>query len=89
MIVDDSALMRRLLGQLLSSDPGVEVVGVASDPIVAQEKIKVRRPDVITLDIEMPRVNGLEFLERLMREAPMPPCGPWKSGRSISSASRP
>ncbi len=72
LIVDDSALMRRLLSQILSSDPDVEVVGVASDPIVAQEKIKVRHPDVMTLDIEMPRVNGLEFLERLMRERPLP-----------------
>ncbi len=72
LIVDDSALMRRLLGQILSSDPGVEVVGVAPDPIVAQEKIKLRNPDVITLDIEMPRLNGLEFLERLMQERPLP-----------------
>ena len=72
LIVDDSALMRRLLSQILSSDPGIEVVSVASDPIVAQQTIKVRRPDVITLDIEMPRLNGLEFLERLMREQPLP-----------------
>lgn len=72
LIVDDSALIRRLLSQILSSDPGIEVVGVASDPIVAREKIKVRAPDVITLDIEMPRVNGLEFLETLMRLRPLP-----------------
>lgn len=72
LIVDDSALMRQLLTQILSSDPELEVVGAASDPFVAREKIKALNPDVLTLDIEMPRMDGLTFLEKLMRGHPMP-----------------
>ena len=72
LIVDDSSLMRQLLTQILSSDPELEVVGTAGDPFVAREKIKALLPDVITLDIEMPRMDGLTFLEKLMRGHPMP-----------------
>ena len=72
LIVDDSALVRELLTGILSADPELEVVGVAPDPIIAREKIKVLTPDVITLDVEMPHMNGIEFLERLMRLRPMP-----------------
>ncbi|HEY2990900.1 MAG TPA: chemotaxis response regulator protein-glutamate methylesterase [Candidatus Binatia bacterium] len=72
LIVDDSALIRQLLTSLLSDDPGLEVVGVASDPYVAWDKIKALRPDVLTLDVEMPRMDGLAFLERLMRARPIP-----------------
>lgn len=72
LIVDDSALMRQLLTQILSSDPAIEIVGTASDPYVAKEKIKTLRPDILTLDIEMPRMDGLTFLEKLMRAHPMP-----------------
>lgn len=72
LIVDDSALMRQLLHEILSSDPDIEVVGVASDPFVAREKIKALQPNVLTLDIEMPRMDGLTFLEKLMRGHPMP-----------------
>ena len=72
LIVDDSALMRQLLTQILASDPEIEVVGTASDPYVAREKIKSLNPDVLTLDIEMPRMDGLTFLEKLMRGHPMP-----------------
>ena len=72
LIVDDSALVRELLTGILSSDPELEVVGVAPDPIIAREKIKTLSPDVITLDVEMPHMNGIEFLERLMRLRPMP-----------------
>ena len=72
LIVDDSALMRQLLTQILSSDPELEVVGTAGDPYVAREKIKSLNPDVLTLDIEMPRMDGLTFLEKLMRGHPMP-----------------
>ena len=72
LIVDDSALMRQLLTQILGSDPDLEVVGTASDPYVAREKIKALNPDVLTLDIEMPRMDGLTFLEKLMRGHPMP-----------------
>jgi two-component system chemotaxis response regulator CheB len=72
LIVDDSALMRQLLTQILGSDPELEVVGAAGDPYVAREKIKALNPDVLTLDIEMPRMDGLTFLEKLMRGHPMP-----------------
>jgi two-component system chemotaxis response regulator CheB len=72
LIVDDSALMRQLLTQILSSDPELEVVGAAGDPYIAREKIKALNPDVLTLDIEMPRMDGLTFLEKLMRGHPMP-----------------
>jgi len=72
LIVDDSALMRQLLTALLSSDPAIEVVGTAPDPLVAREKIKALNPDVVTLDVEMPRMDGLAFLEKLMTLRPMP-----------------
>jgi two-component system chemotaxis response regulator CheB len=72
LIVDDSALTRQLLSQILGSDPGLEVIGTAGDPYVAREKIKTLNPDVLTLDIEMPRMDGLTFLEKLMRGHPMP-----------------
>ena len=72
LIVDDSALIRQVLTGLISHDPGLEVVGVAADPYVAWDKIKALRPDVLTLDVEMPRMDGLAFLERLMRARPMP-----------------
>jgi two-component system, chemotaxis family, protein-glutamate methylesterase/glutaminase len=72
LIVDDSALVRQLLTTMLSSDPAIEVVGVAADPLIAREKIKALSPDVLTLDVEMPRMDGLTFLENLMRLRPMP-----------------
>jgi two-component system chemotaxis response regulator CheB len=72
LIVDDSALIRQVLTGLISHDPGLEVVGVAADPYAAWDKIKALRPDVLTLDVEMPRMDGLAFLERLMRARPMP-----------------
>jgi two-component system chemotaxis response regulator CheB len=72
LIVDDSALMRDLLTRILGSDEQIEVIGSASDPFVAREKIKALNPDVLTLDIEMPRMDGLTFLEKLMRGHPMP-----------------
>jgi len=72
LVVDDSAVMRQLIGVALSADPELEVVGEAGDPLQAREAIKALNPDVITLDVEMPNMNGLEFLERLMRLRPMP-----------------
>ena len=72
LIVDDSALIRRLLTEILSSDPAIEVVGAAMDPYAAREKIKKLAPDVLTLDIEMPKMDGLTFLSNLMRLRPMP-----------------
>jgi two-component system chemotaxis response regulator CheB len=72
LIVDDSALMRQVLSEILSEDPGLEVVGTAPDPYIAWTKIERLRPDVLTLDVEMPRMDGLTFLEKLMRAHPMP-----------------
>ncbi len=72
LIVDDSALIRRLLSEMFDSQPDMETVGAASDPVVAREMIRTLDPDVITLDVEMPRMDGLEFLERLMRLRPTP-----------------
>ena len=72
LIVDDSALIRQMLEEMLSSDPMIEVVGTAADPYVAREKIKQLHPDVLTLDIEMPRMDGLTFLKNLMRLHPLP-----------------
>src|SRR5258707_1912574 len=72
LIVDDSALMRQLLTTLLSSDPEIEVVGTAPDPHVARERIKALDPDVITLDVEMPHMDGLTFLRKIMALRPMP-----------------
>lgn len=72
LIVDDSAVVRRVLTELLSSDPGIEVVGSAVDPYDARDKIKEHRPDVLTLDIEMPRMDGITFLRNLMKLNPMP-----------------
>jgi len=72
LVVDDSALVRKLLTDLLSSDPEIEVVGTAQDPLVARERIKQLNPDVLTLDVEMPRMDGVTFLRNLMRLRPMP-----------------
>jgi len=72
LIVDDSALMRQLLTEIFAAVPGLEVVGAAADPYAAWEKIQRLRPDVLTLDVEMPRMDGLTFLEKLMRLRPMP-----------------
>ena len=72
LIVDDSALVRGLLTQILGEDPEIEVVGAAPDAYVARERIKVLKPDVLTLDVEMPRMDGLQFLRNVMRLRPMP-----------------
>ncbi len=72
LIIDDSALIRQLLTEILSRDPALEVVGTAADPFVAREKIKQLKPDVLTLDVEMPRMDGLQFLSNLMRLYPLP-----------------
>jgi len=72
LVVDDSALVRQLLTEILNSDSAIEVVGTASDPYVARSKIKELKPDVLTLDVEMPRMDGVTFLGNLMRLHPMP-----------------
>jgi two-component system chemotaxis response regulator CheB len=72
LIVDDSALIRGVMKEIIGSQPDMEVVGVAPDPIIARDLIKQTNPDVLTLDVEMPRMDGLDFLEKLMRLRPMP-----------------
>lgn len=72
LIVDDSAMVRKVLNQELSKDPEIEVVGTAPDPYIGRDKIVFLKPDVLILDIEMPKMDGLTFLEKLMRYYPMP-----------------
>ena len=72
LIVDDSAVVRKLIGDALRKEPGIEVVGGAADPYVARDLILQHKPDVITLDIEMPRMDGLTFLKKLMAYHPIP-----------------
>ncbi len=72
LVVDDSASMRQLIASVLDAAPDIEVVGEACDPLEAREAIKLLNPDVITLDVEMPNMNGLDFLEKLMRLRPTP-----------------
>jgi two-component system chemotaxis response regulator CheB len=72
LIVDDSALVRQILSCGLNADPWIEVVGSAGDPYIARDKIIKLRPDVLTLDVEMPRMDGVEFLRRLMPQYPLP-----------------
>jgi two-component system chemotaxis response regulator CheB len=72
LVVDDSATMRGLISAALTDDPAIEVIGQAADPLEAREAIKALNPDVMTLDVEMPRMDGLEFLEKVMRLRPFP-----------------
>jgi len=72
LVIDDSALVRKILTEILGQAPGIEVVGSAQDPFIARERIKELDPDVLTLDVEMPRMDGLTFLRNLMRLRPMP-----------------
>ncbi len=72
LIVDDSALIRNVMTEILSQDPEIEVVGTAPDPYVARDKMKALNPDVLTLDVEMPKMDGLTFLQKIMAFRPMP-----------------
>jgi two-component system chemotaxis response regulator CheB len=72
LVVDDSAVVRRTLSEILSADPAIEVMGTASDPFVAADRISEEVPDVITLDIEMPGMDGLTFLQKIMSQHPIP-----------------
>ena len=72
LVIDDSALIRSLLTEIINSQRDMEVVGAAPDPLIAREMIKQLNPDVLTLDVEMPKMDGLDFLEKLMRLRPMP-----------------
>lgn len=86
LIVDDSAIVRRILSDAVASQPDMEVVGTAPDPYVARDKILSLHPDVITLDIEMPRMDGLTFLRRLMQHHPIPTIIVSSLGQSSCSA---
>ena len=72
LIVDDSALVRQVIAQALSTDPDIEVIGAASDPIFAIQKMKLQWPDVLVIDIEMPRMDGITFLKKIMAQRPTP-----------------
>ena len=72
MLVDDSAVVRQVATELLSSDPGIEVIFAVADPLLAMERMKRQWPDVIVLDVEMPRMDGISFLKKIMRERPTP-----------------
>ena len=101
LIVDDSAVVRQTLKEVLESDPGIEVMAVASDPIFALKRMESSRPDVIITDVEMPRMDGITFLRTIMERDPIPvvvcsskteedqetPFGPWSTEPSRSSKS--
>lgn len=72
LIVDDSAVVRQVLAAKLQEDPGIEVIGAASDPVFAMDRLRAQWPDVIVLDVEMPRMDGITFLKKLMSEHPTP-----------------
>src|SRR5450631_2844868 len=72
LIVDDSAVVRQTLAEILSSDPEIEVMATAADPFVAAERIRHEIPDVVTLDVEMPRMDGITFLQKIMSQHPIP-----------------
>jgi len=72
LVVDDSAVVRQTMAEILSSDPGIEVAGTAGDPFIAAHRLRDEVPDVITLDIEMPRMDGITFLQKLMSQHPIP-----------------
>ena len=72
LVIDDSALIRSLLTEIINSQKDMEVIGAAPDPLIARDMIKALNPDVLTLDVEMPKMDGLDFLEKLMRLRPMP-----------------
>ncbi len=72
LIVDDSAIVRQTLQELLSSDDSIEVIATAGDPYIAAIKIEAEVPDVITLDVEMPKMDGLTFLQKIMEQHPIP-----------------
>ena len=71
LVVDDSALIRKLLTEIINSQPDMQVIGAAADPLVAREMIREMNPDVLTLDVEMPKMDGLTFLQKIMAARPM------------------
>jgi two-component system chemotaxis response regulator CheB len=86
VVVDDSALVRSLLGEIINRRPDMECIGAAADPYVAREMIRNLNPDVITLDVEMPRMDGIDFLAKLMRLRPMPVVPPVAMAPAVAAA---
>ena len=72
LIVDGSAIFRQTLARILAADPSIEIMATASDPYIAANKMMVQVPDIITLDVELPRMNGLTFLKKIMAQHPIP-----------------
>src|SRR5512136_1094638 len=72
LIVDDSAVVRQTMKEILSSDPHIEVMAAAADPFIAADRIREEVPDVVTLDVEMPRMDGITFLRKIMSQHPIP-----------------
>ncbi|MFZ2909842.1 MAG: response regulator, partial [Candidatus Desulfobacillus denitrificans] len=72
LVVDDSAVVRQVMGDILGRAPGIRVIGSAPDPLFAMERMRREWPDVITLDVEMPRMDGVTFLKKIMAERPTP-----------------
>src|SRR4030067_1221089 len=72
LIVDDSAFMRNTLSSMISEDPEIKVIGIARNGIEAVEKVALLKPDIVTLDIEMPKMNGIEALKQIMSKTPVP-----------------
>src|SRR5690606_4839351 len=72
LVIDDSALVRKVLRESINAQDDMEVIGMAADPYIAVEKMRLQKPDVITLDVEMPRMDGLTFLKQLMTQHPVP-----------------
>ena len=94
LIVDDSSLVRQTLSDIIGADPELEVMGTAADPFIAAERIGREMPDVITLDVEMPRMDGITFLQKIMSQHPIPvvhlfePCGKRIGNRAESPGIR-
>src|SRR5437016_12141066 len=72
LVVDDSAVVRQVVARILSADPGIEVIGTAGDPLIAMDRMRLQWPDVVVLDVEMPRMDGITFLRKIMQERPTP-----------------
>jgi len=88
LIVDDSAVVRKVFSTELARDPAIEVIGTAPDPFVARDKIVALKPDVVTLDVEMPRMDGITFLRKLMHHYPIPVIIVSSDARGRNSRSR-
>src|SRR5581483_9483335 len=88
LVVDDSAVVRQVMSELLDSEPDIRVIGTAADPLFAMQRMRKEWPDVITLDVEMPRMDGITFLKQLMTERPTPVvvCSSLTSASAVTTA---